>query len=147
MTMLSELNLTEARKEFSSLYDEVFNSYKPAIIKRKKTEEVLVLRVDQQKLLLSNYSLKPEIITEEDGSITLALDQLEIYANGSNLSEAVNDLVNDLKIYASDYIQRSQLFLNAPNRKSHFPFILRVLLCDSDDEIRKLLEFDNAAPV
>lgn len=144
MTMLSELNLTEARKEFSTLYDQVFNMYQPAIIKRKKSEEVMVLRVDQQKMLLANYSLKPEIIHEDNNSITLALDSLELYSNGSNLDEAVNELINDLKVYASDYIQRSQLFLNAPNRKSHFPFILRVLLCESDEEIRQLLELDNA---
>lgn len=60
MTMLSELNLTEARKEFSSLYNQVFNSYQPAIIKRKKSEEIMLLRVDQQKLLLAEYSLKPQ---------------------------------------------------------------------------------------
>lgn len=145
MTMLSELNLTEARKEFSSLYDQVFNSLKPTIIKRKKTEEVLVLRVDQQKMLLANYSLKPEIVKEDDGSITLALDNLEIYSNGSSLEGAINELVEDLKVYASDYLQRSQLFLNAPNRKSHFPYILRVLLCDSDKDIRDLLELSNAS--
>ncbi len=145
MTMLSELNLTEARKEFSSLYNQVFNSFKPTIIKRKKTEEVLLLHVDQQKMLLANYSLEPEIIKEDDGSITLALDNLEIYSNGSSLEDAIDELVEDLKVYASDYLQRSQLFLNAPNRKSHFPYILRVLLCDSDKDIRDLLELSNAS--
>lgn len=143
--MLSELNLTDARKEFSSLYDQVFNSFQPAIIKRKKSEEVILLRVDQQRILLANYSLKPEIIPENDGSITLALDNLEIYSNGSSLEDAIKGLIDDLKVYASDYLQRSQLFLNAPNRKSHFPYVLRVLLSDSDDEIRDLLELSNAS--
>ena len=145
MTMLSELNLTDARKEFSSLYDQVFNLFKPTIIKRKKSEEIMLLRVDQQKMLLAYYSLKPVIITENDGSITLALDNLEIYSNGSSLEEAIKDLIDDLKIYALDYLEHSQLFLNAPNRKSHFPYVLRVLLSDSDDEIRDLLELSNAS--
>lgn len=143
--MLSKLNLTEARKEFSTLYDQVFNSFKPTIIKRKKSEQVMILRVDQQKMLLANYSLKPEIITEDDGSITLALDSLELYSNGTSLEDAIQDFVEELKIYASDYLQRSQLFLNSPNRKSHFPYILRVLLSDSDEEIRDLLELSNAS--
>lgn len=138
--MLAELNITDARKEFSSLYDQVFNAFKPAIIKRKQSEEVMVLRVDLQKMLLSNYSLKPEIISEDDGSVTLALDELELYTNSPTLEDAINELVNDLKYYASDYLQRSQLFLNAPNRRSHFPYILRILLCDSDEELRELLE-------
>jgi len=133
--MLSEINLTEARKGFSSLYDQVFNTFKPTIINRK-----LVLRVDLQKMLLSHFSLKPEIITEDDNSVTLALDQLELYVNGNTLEKAIEILINDLKFYAQDYIQRSQLFLHAPNRRSHFPYILRVLLCNNDEEIRSLLE-------
>ena len=138
--MLDELQFTDARKEFTSMYNEVFNSYKPVIIKRKKAEEVLVLRTDLQKMLLSNFTLKPEILHEEDGSVTLALDTLEMYVNGDTLDKAIIELVQDLKNYAQDFIDRSQLFLNAPNRKSHFPYVLRILLCENDEEIRSFLE-------
>jgi len=140
--MLTEVNFTEARNDFSSLYDQVFNAFKPAIINRKKTEQVLLLRADLQKMLLSSFSLKPEVITEDDNSVTLSLDQLEIYVNGNTLEEAIKILIDDLKFYAQDYIQRSQLFLHAPNRRSHFPYVLRILLCDNDEEIRSLLELD-----
>lgn len=140
MTMLTEHNLTEARKELSSLYDAVFNTYKPTIIKRKKTEEILLLRVDLQKMLLTHFSLKPEVIPEDDQSITLALDHLEIYVNGATLEDAVKELISELKYYARDYIERSQLFLHAPNRRAHFPYVLRVILCETDEEVRDLLE-------
>jgi len=138
--MLAELNITKARQNLSSLYDQVYNTYEPKIIKRKQTEEILLLRVDLQKMLLSNFKLKPEVINEDDGSVTLALDQLEIYVNSNSLKDAINELIVDLKHYARDYMNRSQLFLNAPNRRSHFPYILRILLCDSDEELRGLLE-------
>jgi hypothetical protein len=140
MPMLKELQFTEARKEFSNLYDEVYHSYKPVIIKRKQTEEIMLLRPDLQKRLLAGFSLKPELLNEADGSITLALDQLEIYVNGSTLAEAIPALITDLKTYAEDYLARSALFLNAPNRAGHFPYILRILLCNNDTEIRGLLE-------
>ena len=139
MTMLSEIQFTEARNQFSTLYDSVFNSFNPTIIKRKQTEQVALLRVDLLKMVLRDYDLKPEIIQEGDGSVTLALDSLEMYANNSTLDLAASDLVEDLKLYAQDYMDRSQLFLQAPNRKSHFPFVLKVLLCDNDEEIRTLL--------
>jgi hypothetical protein len=138
--MLDELQFTDARKDFTSMYNEVFNSYKPMIIKRKQAEEVLLLRTDLQKMLLSNFSLKPELLNEEDGSVTLALDILEMYVNAETLDKAIIDLVQDLKDYAQDYIDRSQLFLNAPNRRPHFPYVLRILLCENDEEIRSLLE-------
>ncbi|KUO60026.1 MAG: exoribonuclease R [Gracilibacter sp. BRH_c7a] len=137
--MLSELQFTEARKQFSTLYDSVFNSFNPTIVNRKQTEQVALLRVDLLKMVLVDYKLNPEIINEDDGSITLALDSLEIYANDSTLDLAANNLVEDLKVYSQDYMDRSQLFLQAPNRKSHFPYVLKVLLCDNDEEILALL--------
>lgn len=139
MTMLSELQFTEARNQFSTLYDSVFNSFNPAIVKRKQTEQVAMLRVDLLKMVLEDYNLNPEIIHEDDSSITLALDTLEIYTNNSTLDIAIKDLIEEIKIYAQDYLDRSQLFLHAPNRRHHFPYVLRILLCDNDEEIRKLL--------
>lgn len=141
MTMLAELQFTEARNQFSTLYDSVFNSFSPAIVKRKQNEQVAILRVDLLKMVLEDYKLKPEIIHEDDGSITLALDFLELYVNDTTLDLAITDLVEDLKIYAQDYLDRSQLFLHAPNRKSHFPYVLRILLCDNDTQIQTLLGF------
>jgi hypothetical protein len=137
--MLSELQFTEARNQFSTLYDSVFNSFNPAIVKRKQTEQVAMLRVDLLKMVLEDYRLNPEVIQEDDGSITLALDSLDIYANNSTIDLAVTDLIDDLKIYAQDYLDRSQLFFHAPNRKPHFPYVLRILLCDNDEEIRTML--------
>lgn len=139
MSMLAELQFTEARNQFSTLYDSVFNSFNPTIIKRKQTEQVALLRVDLLKMVLEDYKLNPEIIQEDDGSITLALDSLEIYTNNSTLELATKDLVEDLKIYSQDYMDRSQLFFHAPNRKPHFPYVLKTLLCDNDQEIRTLL--------
>jgi len=139
MTMLSELQFTEARNHFSTLYDSVFNFFNPTIIKRKQTEQVALLRVDLLKMVLEGYKLNPEIIQEDDDSITLALDFLEMYSNNSTLDLAASDLVEDLKLYSQDYMNRSQLFLQASNRKSHFPYVLKVLLCDNDEEIRALL--------
>ena len=139
MTMLSELQFTEARNQFSTLYDSVFNSFNPAIVKRKQTEQVAMLRVDLLKMVLEDYKLNPEVMQEDDGSVTLALDSLELYANNSTLDLATKDLIEDLKIYAQDYLDRSQLFFHSPNRKPHFPYVLKILLCDNDEEIRKLL--------
>ncbi|AFV01647.1 hypothetical protein DHBDCA_p618 [Dehalobacter sp. DCA] len=90
-------------------------------------------------MVLEDYKLNPEIIQEDDDSITLALDSMELYSNNLTLDLAASDLIEDLKLYSKDYMDRSQLFLQSPNRKYHFPYVLKVLLCDNDDEIRKLL--------
>lgn len=140
MTMLLELSLTDARKDFSRVFNEVYNAFRPTLITRNKSEELLLMRRDLMKELLSCYSLKPDVIKETDGSITLSLDALDIYVNDASLDSAREQLVEDLKFYAQDYLQRSQLFLHAPNRRGHFPYVLRILLCDTIEELKELLE-------
>ncbi len=140
--MLAEYQFTEARKDFSGLYNLVFNALTPVVIRRKQNEKVLVIRPDLEQEILTRYSLKPEVIPEDDGSITLALDDLELAVNAPTKDEAIRELVADLKLYARDFMERSQLFLNSPNRRQHLPYLLRVLLCNSDAEIRSLLELD-----
>ena len=138
--MLPELQFTDARKSLTSAYNTVFGRGRPVVVARKRNEKVIMLREDLQKLALSPFSLKPEIIEEDDGSVTLAIDHLELVVNGRSLDDAVLELVNELKLYAQDYFERSELFLNSPNRRAHFPYLLRVALCDSDEEIKGLLE-------
>ena len=140
MTMLSELNLTDARKGFSALYDDVYNSFRPTIITRKNSEEVLVMRADLQRMVLSHFSLRPQVYQENDGSVTLALDELDLFVNATNAEQAITELITDMKAYAQDYFDRSQLFLHAPNRRGHFPYVLRIMLCENDQDIRLLLE-------
>lgn len=143
--MLTEVQFTEARSQLSSLYDLVFNTYTPAIIKRKQSEEVAVMRVDLLKGLISNYDFDLDTVSESDGSITLSLDCVELYVNAGNLEQGLDELIEDLKSYASEFVQRSQLFFNAPNRREHFPYLLRILLCENDTEIRQLLVPDHAS--
>ncbi|MDI6709897.1 MAG: exoribonuclease R [Bacillota bacterium] len=140
MSMLMEMTFSSARKSFTELFDGVWHRFLPALIRRRQAEEVLLVRRDLQQDILKAYTLKPEVLREEDGSITMALDVLDIAVNASTLEEAVDRLVEEVKIYAEDYFNRSQLYLNAPNRRGHFPFVLRVWLCDDDEQIRSLLE-------
>ncbi|MCF8564867.1 hypothetical protein LLE49_09065 [Alicyclobacillus tolerans] len=89
---------------------------------------------------LWKFSLKPELLHEENGSITFALDVLGIYANGDTVQEAKTDLIEQLKVYTEEYLTNIQLYHNASNRKHHLPFVLRVALCDSDEDLEKLLD-------
>ena len=140
MTMLRELHFSEARKEFTHLYNQVYDEAKPVLIRRHKTEEVVALRADLQKLILQSLSFHPKVLPEDDESVTLAIDVLEMVVNAATLTEAKHQLATDLIDYANDYLERPQLFLAAPNRRGHFPYVLRILLCDNIDEVKTLLE-------
>lgn len=97
--------------------------------------------MDNFKAMLACYSVNVDALPESDGSLTLAIDDLEILVNADTKDAAITDLVNELKLYANDYFTRLPLFLSAPNRKAHLPIVLRVLLAEDDDEIRSIFNF------
>jgi antitoxin YefM len=116
-------------ERLSQIYDSVWHRYHPVIINRRQNEQIIVLRRELQQDILQAYHFKPEILPEEDGAVTATLNDLDIAVNAQNRITELNKLVKDLKLYALDYMDRSQLFLNAPNRKRHFPYVLRITLC------------------
>ncbi|MGB9887398.1 MAG: exoribonuclease R [Moorellales bacterium] len=138
--MLPEVQFSEARRQFSALYDSIYNALRPAVVRRGRDEEVLLLRKDMLGSLLERFPFRVELLREDDGSVTLALDQLDLAVNAGSLDEAVKELVKELRMYAQDYLERAPLFLNAPNRRAHLPYVLRIALCRSEDEVRALLE-------
>jgi len=138
--VLAEVQFTAARSSFTELFDSVWHRCLPAVVRRRQAEEVLLLRRDLVGEVLKAYRLRPEVLPEEDGSVTLAVDELELAVNAPTLEGAVKELARELKLYARDYLERLPLFLNAPNRRGHFPYMLRVWLCETDEEIEGLLE-------
>jgi hypothetical protein len=138
--MLVEVQFSAARNSLKEVFDTVWYRSLPAIVKRRRIEEILLIRRDLQQDILRVYKFKPEVLPEDDGSVTLALDELDLAVNAPTIEEAVEDLVREIKFYAEEYRERPQLFLNTPIRKEHFPYILRAWLCESDQEIKSLLE-------
>ncbi|TYP52492.1 exoribonuclease R [Thermosediminibacter litoriperuensis] len=143
--MINEYGFTEARNDFSRVFNSVYNELKPAIIKRNRDQEILMVRKDLLRAYLTPVEFKVEVYREEDGSITLSMDALEIAVNAPDMDRAVEELVKELKDYTTEYLERSMLFLNSPNRKPHFPYILRLMLCDSDEEIKSLFRLSHAS--
>lgn len=140
MSMLQELDFSEARQRLSEVYEQAFVGLNPVLVRRHGKQEVLVIRRDLvEDNLLSAYQFRPEVLPEEDGSVTIALDELHWAVNAPTREEAVLQLVADVKAYAVRYVQQAPLFLSAPDRKGHLPWVLRILLCDSDDEIRRVI--------
>lgn len=140
MSMLLELDFSHARQQLSEVYERVFVGLMPVLIRRRGKQEVLVIRRDLlQDNLLAAYQFRPEVMEEEDGSVTIALDELDWAVNAATREEAVAQLVSDVKDYAHRYMEQAQIFINAPNRREHLPWVMRILLCESDNAIQEVL--------
>ncbi|MDI6791696.1 MAG: hypothetical protein QME81_02345 [bacterium] len=58
-----------------------------------------------------------------------ACPELDLAVAGDREEEAVEDLVEAIKEYAQDYLERLDLFAGNPNRGAHLPLILLIASC------------------
>ena len=77
--------------------------------------------------LLAAYSYSAVRMDEEDGSVTLALNEIDLVENGKDETEARMKLAAAILEYAEDYYNDFSYWSSAPNRKSHIPYIFKAL--------------------
>lgn len=131
-------NSTNIRKEFSSFIDSVIRE-RPKVIKRNR-DELLVSNISLFKDILEVYKFTADKFIEEDNSITLSLNEIDLVVNGATLDKAIINLTNDILEYAKDYYNEFNYWNSAANRRHHLPFVLKVLLTDNVEDIIRMIE-------
>ena len=121
-------NATEVRNNWSQVVDSVIRD-KPAFVKR--TRDCIVLtNEDLFKDMLSVYKFSAIKYIEDDGSITLSLNELDLVENALTEQDALELLAQSILDYAIDFYSDFSYWSAAPNRKAHIPYVLRALMLD-----------------
>ena len=121
----------------------MIHQVRPVVISRKR-EKAVLLESRTLSGLLDAYRIEGELYRDEDGSFVASLTTLDIIESGRTEEEAIQAVIDELRVYSREYISRLPVFLNAPNRKGHYPFVLRILLAGSDQEIKAMLQLSHA---
>jgi predicted RNase H-like HicB family nuclease len=136
--MNAVLNSTEVRSSWGRFIDTVTHD-RPQFVKRNR-DTFAAISVGQLRAILSAYTFTAEITEEEDGSFTGSLNEIsDIIGFGLTREELKKELAQNLIEYANEYIEEYQLYSKAPNRKSHSPYILHVLVKEDLDEVINLI--------
>lgn len=117
--------------------DDVF-THKPKFIQRSH-DKMILLSYDAMLVLLEGYTLTIKKYVEEDGSITLSLNEIDLIENAKNEEEAKRKLGKAVLEYASDYYNDYELYSKSPNRKNQLPYIIKALIIDDPERIGSLL--------
>lgn len=141
MLVMSE-NATDVRKNWSDFIDAVTNEKKPTVVARNNKNPFLSISLEQVATLLTAYQFHIEIEHEEDGTVSVDLQDFDLFANDATLDQALSNLADELIDYAHDYLNDIQLYYNSPNRKKHLPYVLQVLLQENKADVVKLLHAD-----
>lgn len=123
------LKASEVRKNWSSTIDTVVRE-KPIVVNRTR-DYFMMMNSNTVLDLLDAVKFNAFIIEEDDGSFTSGIDELAVYENGSTIEESKENLVNELIEYSNQYFNEFEIYSNAPNRKSHLPYVTKII-CTKD---------------
>lgn len=123
-------NASEVRKKWSMTIDSAVHE-RPVFINRTHDR---VAMMDSRLLenLLMDYKYHVTMETEDDGSITGFVEELQLAENAATKEECLKEVISAMKDYAADFYSQFGYWSKAPNRVSHIPYILKLIL--SDDE-------------
>lgn len=129
---------TTVRKEWSATCDSVIHG-KPKFIKRTR-DKMWFSNLETMSDILSGYKFTADRYSEEDGSVTLSLNEIDLVENGKDEQEARLRLGKSILEYSSDYYEEYDLYSRSPNRKGHIPYIFKALIMDDAKEIGEGIE-------
>jgi antitoxin YefM len=132
------LNITSARRIIGDVVTDAVVHHRPVPIERNRRDQALVLGRDDILRLVAEHEFHPEVFSEE-GAVSVWLPEFALYGRGGSFPEAQEDLLDEVRLYVDDYIERADEFLRAPNRAHHYPWVLRALIAELRDELAEVL--------
>ena len=129
---------TTVRKEWSAVCDSVIHE-KPKFIKRIR-DRMWFSNLETISDILQIYQFTVLRYIEDDGSITLSLNEIDIVENGKNEQEARLNMGKAILEYALDYYNEYEMYSRSPNRKKHIPYIFKALIIDNPERIGDMLQ-------
>lgn len=135
---MQTINATDVRKDWGRFIDSVVRD-KPKLIKRSR-DLIFAINFDMLKDILLEDKLQITLMTEDDGSVTGVVEQLDITGNAADEDQLIKELADEVIAYAQDYYEEFSYWYSAPNRREHLPYVLAVLACEPDNVVKELFE-------
>ena len=90
--------------------------------------------------ILEAYQFTAIKYVEEDGTITLLLNEIDLVENGTSEQEVRLNLGKSILEYSLDYYNEYETYSHSPNRKKHIPYIFKALIIDDPQKIGDMLQ-------
>lgn len=129
---------TTVRKEWSAVCDSVIHN-KPKFIKRTR-DKMWFSNLETMSEILEAYQFTAKKFIEEDDSVTLSLNEIDLVENGKDEQEARLNLANAILEYSMEYYNEYEMYSHSPNRKKHIPYIFKALIIDNSEKIGEIIQ-------
>lgn len=120
------LSASDVRKDWSQTIDDVVRN-KPQFIKRTR-DNILITDFKLMSDILDAYQFTATVYIEDDSTVTISLNEMDLIESGSSEEEAKYNLAQEILDYSYDYYENYQTWSIAPNRRDHIPYVLKALI-------------------
>lgn len=127
---MTAISSSEARKRWADVFSQAVAEGAPVAIERGGDERGLLIGFEELRMLLDRYPFTTETYFEGE-TVTLWLVELQLLGRGDSFDEAHADLTDEVRAYVDEYLADARVYLRAPNRRAHFPWILRAYVADT----------------
>lgn len=131
-------NATDVRRHWGQFNDDVVREGSKFV--KRNRDRWAALSYEHLKEILSDYTFKTVYYQEDDESITISLNDLELVENAQTKEVAINMLTDELTEYAHEYLNNFNLYFHSPNRRKHMKLIMNVLVQDNEEDVEELIE-------
>ena len=123
------LNLSDVRDRISEVFTDAVLRHRPVPIARGGKDLGVLLGIDEIARLVEGISFEPEVF-KEAGAVSVWLPEFQVYGRGKDLAAARLDLLDEVRDYVREYLEEIDSYRAAPNRRAHFPHIIKALAAD-----------------
>lgn len=138
---MNKINVTDARKDMSTFFDNVIHE-KPIILKKRKYEAVLIEK-SLLDVFLSAQKIVVKTVVSEAHKVVLSASMFDIIAEGETRVEAIDKLCENLFKYAHDVYNNFMFYYYGQNIKDKLGYIFHILLCEDNQQLIDIMDFQN----
>lgn len=128
---------SKAKAELSAVMDQVVREHRPAVIERRR-DAMVALSLPDMRELLAPYRFEPRVAIGRK-QVTATLEELGLVGAGRDVDAAVDDLLEEMRAYADDFLSRYSFYIQT-DRRAHAPYVLRFALAPEGEQRQLLLE-------
>ena len=138
-------DFSPAKAHLSDVMTQVFHGHQPQLVSRHRgKEQMLLMRPDDLVAMLADQHLEVLVVLDGD-EVTLRIPELGVLGFGDTLDEATEDLLVELRTYATRFFRDPARFM-ATSRSNHAGALLRFALATNESQRLMLIESRGEEP-
>ncbi len=141
VSAVKPLNLSDVRDRISDVFTDAVVRHRPVPIARGRKDLGLLLGLEEIARLVEDLSFEPEVLKQK-GAVNVWLPEFAVYGRGKDLAAARLDLLDEVREYLFEYLEDIDSYRAAPNRRAHFPHVIKALVADLSGHLDSVIFAD-----